>query len=143
MGVRPLGAAYKMLGFFSIGKLTKKFEGVQLSSDCKHDYPLLFAAISVSSERLVYQMVPAVSDRAVEQTVTLHAGLDFIYPNGQKLTLTVDMCICMYMKRWVYNICRGIDSDPVISRQITQSVGCSKNFLGKEILNTREKVSLD
>lgn len=42
--------------------------------------------------------------------------------------------------KWIYNICRGFEHEPVISRQLAKSIGCSKNFLGKEQLDTQEKV---
>ncbi|XP_045613927.2 DNA polymerase eta [Procambarus clarkii] len=41
---------------------------------------------------------------------------------------------------WLYNLGKGVDSEPVISRQLPKSVGCGKNFQGKEALNTKEKV---
>ncbi|XP_041468176.1 DNA polymerase eta-like [Lytechinus variegatus] len=41
---------------------------------------------------------------------------------------------------WLYGICRGIDDEPVRPRQLAKSTGCSKNFTGKNALDTREKV---
>ncbi|WAR14562.1 POLH-like protein [Mya arenaria] len=40
---------------------------------------------------------------------------------------------------WLYNMCRGFDNEPVSARQLPKSVGCSKNFTGKNCLDTREK----
>lgn len=37
-------------------------------------------------------------------------------------------------------MCRGFDHEPVSARQLPKSVGCSKNFTGKNCLDTREKV---
>ncbi|KAL4237255.1 hypothetical protein ACF0H5_001974 [Mactra antiquata] len=41
---------------------------------------------------------------------------------------------------WLYDVVRGFDHEPVTPRQIPKSIGCSKNFTGKNCLNTREKV---
>ncbi|KAH3851921.1 hypothetical protein DPMN_094408, partial [Dreissena polymorpha] len=41
---------------------------------------------------------------------------------------------------WLYSVCRGFDSEPVSARQLPKSIGCSKNFTGKNCLNTRDKV---
>ncbi|KAI8486930.1 hypothetical protein Bbelb_354380 [Branchiostoma belcheri] len=41
---------------------------------------------------------------------------------------------------WLYNLCRGIDYEPVKDRQVAQSIGCGKNFPGRECLDTKEKV---
>ena len=42
--------------------------------------------------------------------------------------------------RWLYDVCRGGDDEPVKERHIAQSVGCSKNFRGPTALDTRGKV---
>ncbi|KAL3875127.1 hypothetical protein ACJMK2_038059 [Sinanodonta woodiana] len=41
---------------------------------------------------------------------------------------------------WLYEVCRGFEHDPVSSRQLPKSIGCSKTFRGKECLDTKEKV---
>ena len=41
---------------------------------------------------------------------------------------------------WLYQVCRGIDNEPVKARKLAKSIGCGKNFPGKEILDTAEKV---
>ncbi|RUS78734.1 hypothetical protein EGW08_013485, partial [Elysia chlorotica] len=41
---------------------------------------------------------------------------------------------------WLFNACRGIEYEPVSTRELPKSIGCSKNFRGKEILDTKEKV---
>ncbi|XP_057554111.1 DNA polymerase eta isoform X2 [Hippopotamus amphibius kiboko] len=41
---------------------------------------------------------------------------------------------------WLYAMCRGIEHDPVRSRQIPKTIGCGKNFPGKTALVTREQV---
>ncbi|KAK0173566.1 hypothetical protein PV328_006742 [Microctonus aethiopoides] len=38
------------------------------------------------------------------------------------------------MGLWLYNIARGIDDEPVISRLISKSIGASKNFPGKQAI---------
>ena len=40
----------------------------------------------------------------------------------------------------MYGVCRGIENEPVSDRQLPKSIGCSKNFAGKESLNTKDKV---
>lgn len=40
----------------------------------------------------------------------------------------------------MHQLSHGIDLEPVSSRQIAKSVGCSKNFRGKMELNTIKKV---
>ncbi|CAL1527561.1 unnamed protein product [Lymnaea stagnalis] len=42
---------------------------------------------------------------------------------------------------WLYNACRGIDSEPVSMRELPKSIGCSKIFSGKQALDTKEKVT--
>ena len=41
---------------------------------------------------------------------------------------------------WLYEICQGIDHEPIRTRTITQSIGCGKNFLGPEKLKTAQQV---
>jgi len=41
---------------------------------------------------------------------------------------------------WLYNLARGIDHEEVQERELPKSIGCSKNFRGKEMLDTRSKV---
>lgn len=41
----------------------------------------------------------------------------------------------------MYEICRGIEQEPVSARQLAKSIGCSKNFPGKTCLDTKEKVT--
>lgn len=42
----------------------------------------------------------------------------------------------------MYWLCRGIDHEPVRVRQLTQSVGCGKNFRGAQKLKTKADVSV-
>ncbi|XP_048259861.1 DNA polymerase eta-like [Haliotis rufescens] len=42
---------------------------------------------------------------------------------------------------WLYDMCRGLEYEPVSARQLAKSIGCSKTFPGKTCLDTREKVS--
>uniref|UniRef100_A0A0K8S190 DNA polymerase eta n=1 Tax=Crotalus horridus TaxID=35024 RepID=A0A0K8S190_CROHD len=41
---------------------------------------------------------------------------------------------------WLYELCRGIDYEPVKARQLPKSIGCSKNFPGKTALVTQKQV---
>ncbi|XP_072188462.1 DNA polymerase eta [Excalfactoria chinensis] len=41
---------------------------------------------------------------------------------------------------WLYDLCRGIDDEPVKNRHLPQSIGCSKNFPGKTALATQKEV---
>ncbi|CAL1577475.1 unnamed protein product [Knipowitschia caucasica] len=41
---------------------------------------------------------------------------------------------------WLYDLCRGIEFEPVKPRQLPKSIGCSKNFPGKTSLATKEQV---
>ncbi|KAH0622588.1 hypothetical protein JD844_025009 [Phrynosoma platyrhinos] len=41
---------------------------------------------------------------------------------------------------WLYDLCRGIEHEPVKPRQLPKSIGCSKNFRGKEALVTQKQV---
>ncbi|ROT76076.1 putative DNA polymerase eta [Penaeus vannamei] len=41
---------------------------------------------------------------------------------------------------WLFNLGKGVDTEQVTSRQLPKSIGCGKNFHGKEALNTQEKV---
>nr|XP_026696341.1 DNA polymerase eta isoform X1 [Ciona intestinalis] len=41
---------------------------------------------------------------------------------------------------WLYEVCHGIDHEPVKERHVAQSVGCSKNFTGNDALGSRNKV---
>lgn len=41
---------------------------------------------------------------------------------------------------WLYNVAKGIENEPVTSRQLPKSIGCGKNFPGKTALNTKIKV---
>ncbi|XP_076831336.1 DNA polymerase eta isoform X2 [Brachyhypopomus gauderio] len=42
--------------------------------------------------------------------------------------------------QWLYDLCRGIEFEPVKPRQLPKSIGCSKNFSGKTALDTKSKV---
>ncbi|NXB08248.1 POLH polymerase, partial [Cnemophilus loriae] len=41
---------------------------------------------------------------------------------------------------WLYDLCRGIEEEPVKNRYLPQSIGCSKNFAGKTALATQKAV---
>ncbi|XP_047471761.1 DNA polymerase eta-like [Penaeus chinensis] len=41
---------------------------------------------------------------------------------------------------WLFNLGKGVDAEQVTSRQLPKSIGCGKNFQGREALNTQEKV---
>ncbi|XP_048061895.1 DNA polymerase eta isoform X1 [Megalobrama amblycephala] len=41
---------------------------------------------------------------------------------------------------WLYDMCRGIEFEPVNPRQLPKSIGCSKNFPGKTCLATKQQV---
>ncbi|XP_074803182.1 DNA polymerase eta isoform X2 [Natator depressus] len=41
---------------------------------------------------------------------------------------------------WLYDLCRGIEQEPVKPRQLPKSIGCSKNFPGKAALTTQKQV---
>ncbi|NXW78232.1 POLH polymerase, partial [Hirundo rustica] len=41
---------------------------------------------------------------------------------------------------WLYDLCRGIEEEPVKDRYLPQSIGCSKNFPGKLALATQKAV---
>ncbi|XP_039279390.1 DNA polymerase eta [Nilaparvata lugens] len=41
---------------------------------------------------------------------------------------------------WLYNIARGIDSEPVTSKLMSKSIGCCKKFPGRSSLCTRQDV---
>ncbi|KAJ0004735.1 hypothetical protein NQD34_010949 [Periophthalmus magnuspinnatus] len=42
--------------------------------------------------------------------------------------------------QWLYDLCRGIEFEPVKPRQLPKSIGCSKNFPGKTSLATKQQV---
>ncbi|KAK2853005.1 hypothetical protein Q7C36_008206 [Tachysurus vachellii] len=42
--------------------------------------------------------------------------------------------------QWLYDLCRGIEFEPVKPRQLPKSIGCSKNFQGKSALATKTQV---
>ena len=48
--------------------------------------------------------------------------------------------LCLLSRLWLHQACRGLEFEAVSSRQLAKSVGCSKNFRGKEKLDTKEKV---
>ncbi|XP_010120194.1 PREDICTED: LOW QUALITY PROTEIN: DNA polymerase eta, partial [Chlamydotis macqueenii] len=41
---------------------------------------------------------------------------------------------------WLYDLCRGIEDEPVKNRYLPQSIGCSKNFPGRTALATQTEV---
>lgn len=41
---------------------------------------------------------------------------------------------------WLYDLCRGIEFEPVKPRQLPKSIGCSKNFPGKTCLASKQQV---
>ncbi|XP_055492107.1 DNA polymerase eta [Leucoraja erinacea] len=41
---------------------------------------------------------------------------------------------------WLFDLCRGLDFEPVRPRYLPKSIGCSKNFMGKEALTMCEQV---
>ncbi|XP_061847206.1 DNA polymerase eta isoform X2 [Colius striatus] len=40
---------------------------------------------------------------------------------------------------WLYDLCRGIEDEPVKNRYLPQSIGCSKNFPGRTALATQKE----
>uniref|UniRef100_A0A3B1ILR3 DNA polymerase eta n=1 Tax=Astyanax mexicanus TaxID=7994 RepID=A0A3B1ILR3_ASTMX len=45
-----------------------------------------------------------------------------------------------FFRQWLYDLCRGIEFEPVKPRQLPKSIGCSKNFAGKTALATKKQV---
>ncbi|KAA0199456.1 hypothetical protein HAZT_HAZT001555 [Hyalella azteca] len=43
--------------------------------------------------------------------------------------------------KWLHDLGQGRDNEAVVARQLPKSVGCSKNFLGRESLRTRARVA--
>ncbi|XP_023344540.1 DNA polymerase eta isoform X3 [Eurytemora carolleeae] len=43
---------------------------------------------------------------------------------------------------WLHLLGRGFDNEPVKERELPKSIGCSKNFRGPDVLDTKEKVQL-
>uniref|UniRef100_UPI00398ED330 DNA polymerase eta-like isoform X2 n=1 Tax=Pristiophorus japonicus TaxID=55135 RepID=UPI00398ED330 len=41
---------------------------------------------------------------------------------------------------WLYDLCRGVEFEPVRSRQLPKSIGCGKTFPGNGALSTSEQV---
>ena len=52
------------------------------------------------------------------------------------------MKLASYFRSWLYNASRGVEMEEVSARQLAKSIGCGKNFRGKEELDTKEKVIL-
>ncbi|CAK8684188.1 DNA polymerase eta-like [Clavelina lepadiformis] len=74
------------------------------------------------------------------QTLTTNFGIEFI---GQLTDIPKQTLLENYGSKtgqWLYEICRGMDNEPVKERHIAQSVGCSKTFSGAEALDARSKV---
>lgn len=49
------------------------------------------------------------------------------------------MCVCycnIFFRKWLFNIAKGIDLDPVTVRLVSKSIGCCKRFPGKTALTT-------
>lgn len=46
----------------------------------------------------------------------------------------------MFCSSWLYNIARGIDTEPVKARIVAKSIGCCKNFKGYLALATKNDV---
>jgi len=44
--------------------------------------------------------------------------------------------------QWIHGLCKGFDNETVTERGLVQSIGCGKNFLGPDMLDTKEKVEL-
>ncbi|KAA3672297.1 DNA polymerase eta [Paragonimus westermani] len=42
--------------------------------------------------------------------------------------------------QWLHDLCRGYDSEAVTPRSLPQSVGCSKNFVGRSVLSTTSQI---
>jgi nucleotidyltransferase/DNA polymerase involved in DNA repair len=55
-------------------------------------------------------------------------------------TILIRTQSCSYFRTWLYNIARGIDHDPVTKRLVSKSIGCCKNFPGRQALTTRMDV---
>jgi len=41
---------------------------------------------------------------------------------------------------WLFRLSQGFDDELVTPRQLPKSIGCNKNFPGREALRTKEKV---
>ena len=46
-----------------------------------------------------------------------------------------------FNRHWLYNIARGIDSEPVTPRLVSKSIGACKRFPGKQAIVDVETVS--
>lgn len=85
----------------------------------------------------------------------LHAGQQIIHLAPAEPLQWVSLClhiptgprwlplqhlISVAFRSWLYDLCRGIDDEPVKNRHLPQSIGCSKNFPGKSALATQKEV---
>ncbi|KRZ68710.1 DNA polymerase eta [Trichinella papuae] len=53
-----------------------------------------------------------------------------------KLVLRCSRSYFQINKNWLLELCCGIDRDPVVIRQLPKSIGCSKNFPGRNALRS-------
>ncbi|KAK6183376.1 hypothetical protein SNE40_010871 [Patella caerulea] len=115
-----------------IAKLVCGFHKPNRQTVCPHDsVQQLFSTLPV---RKIRHLGGKLGDSLVEQF-----NVEFI---GDLCRFSEEELIQSYgdKGKWLYNVCRGFDHEPVSSRQLAKSIGCGKNFTGKECLNTRKKV---
>ncbi|XP_050406502.1 DNA polymerase eta isoform X1 [Patella vulgata] len=115
-----------------IAKLVCGFHKPNRQTVCPHDsVQQLFSTLPVGKIR---HLGGKLGDSLVEQF-----NVEFI---GDLCRFSQEDLVQSYgdKGKWLYNVCRGFDHELVSARQLAKSIGCGKNFTGKECLNTRKKV---
>uniref|UniRef100_G1KJL3 DNA polymerase eta n=1 Tax=Anolis carolinensis TaxID=28377 RepID=G1KJL3_ANOCA len=73
-------------------------------------------------------------------SVTELLGVEYVGQLIQFSELQLQMHFGDKTGSWLYDLCRGIEHEPVKPRQLPKSIGCSKNFRGREALVTQKQV---
>uniref|UniRef100_UPI00358DFDDF DNA polymerase eta n=1 Tax=Myxine glutinosa TaxID=7769 RepID=UPI00358DFDDF len=73
-------------------------------------------------------------------SVSEKLGVEFIGDVAQYSKHHLEGHLGEKISGWLYDVCRGLEFEPIRPRNLPKSIGCSKNFNGPEALDTREKV---
>ncbi|KAJ6664698.1 hypothetical protein lerEdw1_006271 [Lerista edwardsae] len=111
---------------------------------CGRNKPNRQTLVSQSSVPLLFSTMPISNIRnlggKLGTSVTELLGVEYMGQLSQFSESQLQTHFGDKTGSWLYDLCRGIDNDPVKPRQLPKSIGCSKNFPGRTALASQKQV---
>lgn len=111
---------------------------------CGRNKPNRQTVVSLSSVPQLFSTMPISNIRnlggKLGASITELLGVEYMGQLSQFSELQLQTHFGDKTGSWLYDLCRGIEHDPVKPRQLPKSIGCSKNFPGRTALVSQKEV---